>query len=377
MSDISISFPPWVIAWFLLGEATPVITLVMIALAAAFLVSRGRFRRIGWLKWTLAIVGGLWLGGISFWAAGFVDEIKTGIYQARHNYKLDKATVLAGIMIPGGSRVSLDEAGVLYRIETAPDAAVSIDGALWRDVISLIPLDNRADSDRGIIKSATLAIDTVIQGMPCQGGAPVEFSESGGDIEHCTLTQRTDVPAEIVGDQGGKIAKDLPCSADQEVWLRPSDRRLLERCVLAETAAVGAIACAGGKEILFAGAGLDSCTLASAQRVGASELSAGTLIRFTRGDLSEFEMPPSSASVALSGIELPPGTVVSLCERDIAWLEVPEDRSVTIAGVKLTGRLNFDCGKFQYGTLFEDSVVHDRRLLRGAAISAEDLLHPP
>lgn len=98
MSDISISFPPWMIAWFLLGEATPLITLVLIGLAAAFFFSRntGRIRRAYWLKWTLAMVGGLWLGGISFWAAGLVDQIRTDIYQAQHHYRLDKAAVLAG-----------------------------------------------------------------------------------------------------------------------------------------------------------------------------------------------------------------------------------------------------------------------------------------
>jgi hypothetical protein len=41
MSDISISFPLWVIAWFLLGEATPFSTLALMSLAAAFFFSRG------------------------------------------------------------------------------------------------------------------------------------------------------------------------------------------------------------------------------------------------------------------------------------------------------------------------------------------------
>jgi hypothetical protein len=186
------------------------------------------------------------------------------------------------------------------------------------------------------------------------------------------------VTAEIEDDKGGKSTEDLVCAADQEVFLRTSDRGLLERCVLAETTTVGTITCAGGKEILFAGAGLDSCTLASAQRVGASELSAGTLIRFTRGRLSEFEMPPSSASVALSGIEVPPGTVVSLCggSSELGWLEVPEDRYVAIAGVKLTGRLSFDCGKFRWGLLFEDTSLPGRMLPRHAVVSFDDLFHP-
>jgi hypothetical protein len=105
MSDISISFPPWVIAWFLLGEATPFITIVLLSVATAFFFARGtgRMRQVRWLKSTLGIVGGLWLGGISFWAAGLVDRIETDLYQAQHHYQLDKTTALAGIDIPSGS----------------------------------------------------------------------------------------------------------------------------------------------------------------------------------------------------------------------------------------------------------------------------------
>jgi hypothetical protein len=248
MSDISISFPPWMIAWFLLGEATPVITFVLIGIAAALFFSRstGHIRRAHWLKGTLVIVGALWLGGISFWAVGLVDQIKTDIYQAQHHYRLDKAAVLAGIAIPRGSWVSIDEEGLLYAIETAEGAVVSIDGALWRDDIRLISPHDRDTGDRGIIKSATLAADATIQGIPCRAGTLVEFSEYGGELQHCTLTERTDVPAEIDEGQGGKTTKDVSCAANWDVWLGIFERRLLERCVLAETAMVGMIACAGG-----------------------------------------------------------------------------------------------------------------------------------
>jgi hypothetical protein len=47
-----------------------------------------------------------------------------------------------------------------------------------------------------------------------------------------------------------------------------------------------------------------------------------------------------------------------------------------IAGVKLTGRMNFDCGRFEYGVLFEDTVLHGRRLARGAGISYGDVFRP-
>jgi hypothetical protein len=307
MSDISISFPPWMIAWFLLGEATPFITIVLISLASAFFFSRytGRIRRAHWLKWTLAIVGGLWLGGISFWAAGFIDQIKTDIYQAQHHYRLDKAAVLAGIEIPKGSWVSIDEEGLLYAIETAESAVVSIDGALWRGDIRLISPRDRKAADRGTIKSATLAENATIQAIPCRAGMPVEFSEYGGELQHCTLTKRTDVSAEIDEGQSGKTSKDVACAKDRDVWLRTFERRLLERCALAETATIGTIACAGGKEIVLSGDGLDTCALGSTQRVGPFDLSAGTLVHFGQGRLERLEMPPTSEPLSISGIDLP------------------------------------------------------------------------
>ena len=84
MSDISISFPFWMIAWFLLGQATPLLTIVTAGLAVALVLNRssGRTGRRRWLKLSLVIVGGAWLGGISFWAAGLVDQIGSDIYRA-------------------------------------------------------------------------------------------------------------------------------------------------------------------------------------------------------------------------------------------------------------------------------------------------------
>jgi hypothetical protein len=141
---------------------------------------------------------------------------------------------------------------------------------------------------------------------------------------------------------------------------------------------IGMIACAGGTEIVLSGDGLDICTLVSAQRVGPFDLSAETLVVFVGGRLDKFEMPPTSARLTISGIVLPPGTVVGLCDRswEVEWLSVPEDSYVAIAGVKLTGRMNFDCGKFEYGALFEDTVLHGRLLPRGTSISDNDLYRP-
>jgi hypothetical protein len=83
MSDISISFPPWMIAWFLLGEGTPFITLVLISLAAAFFFSRntGRIRHAYWLKWRLAIVGGFMAGRDQLLGGWF---LRAAALSARH-----------------------------------------------------------------------------------------------------------------------------------------------------------------------------------------------------------------------------------------------------------------------------------------------------
>jgi hypothetical protein len=285
---------------------------------------------------------------------------------------------LAGIEIATGSWVSIDEEGLLYAIETAEGAVVSIDGALWRGDIRLISPHNRKTADRGMIKSATLAEDATIQGIPCRAEMPVEFSEYGGDLQHCTLMKRADLPAEVDGGQGGKVTKNVSCATNRDVWLRTFERRLLERCVLAETTAIGMIACAGGKELTLSDVGLDTCTLASAQRLGPFGLSAGSLVHFGQGRLARIEMPPTSEQFSISGIDLPPGTVVGLCDQswDVEWLSVPEDSYVTIAGIKLTGRMNFDCGRFEYGTLFEATVLGSRQLARGAAISSDDLSRP-
>jgi hypothetical protein len=265
MSDISIVFPPGMIAWIRLGEATPFITLAMAGLMAAYFFAQrsGRVRWLRWLKLSLAIVGAAWLSGLSFWAAGLVDEITTAVYQARHHYQLDKATIMAGIEIPKGSWVWVDENWVLYEIETAPDAVVSIDSARWSGEIRLAGLGKRVVLDRATVKSATLAADAAIQGIPCRAGNPVEFSEDDGDLEGCTLARRAVVTAEIDDGAGAKSTTDVACAADREIRLRAFGHHLLERCIPAEAAMVGRAACAGGGEIVLSGGGLETCTSAS------------------------------------------------------------------------------------------------------------------
>jgi hypothetical protein len=335
MSDISMSFPLWMIAWFLLGQAAPLLTIATAGLIVALVLSRSsdRVGRRRWLKLSLVIVGGAWLGGISFWAAGLVDQIRSGVYRAQHHYRLSKNTAFAGLEIPRGSWVSVDDEGSLYGIETDHETAVTVDGALWRGDISLIPARNRTVSNRGVVKSATLAADAVIQSIPCQAGTLVEFFEHGGELQHCTLTQRTAASAEMA-DVPGKSIQKLACAADMDIRFRAFGDRLLERCVLADAAKVGPIVCAAGKEIVLSDDGLTACTLASRQWVGPFDLAAETSVGFTQGHLDRFEMSPSSTAVSVSNLDLPPGTAVRLCDRawELEWLLVPEESYVTIAG---------------------------------------------
>ena len=161
---------------------------------------------------------------------------------------------------------------------------------------------------------------------------------------------------------------------DREIEFRILGR-LLERCVLAEATTVGATACVGGEEIVFSGDGLEACTLAALERIGPFDLPEGTHIRFSQGRLSAIETPDSSAPLVISGLELPPATAVALRDRseEIDYLLIADDRYVMIAEVKLTGRINFDCGRFEYGTLFADTLLRGRALPHNAPVSREDV----
>jgi hypothetical protein len=136
------------------------------------------------------VVGAVWLAGSGVWAFGLADEISTRIYETRHHYQLDRTAVVAGITLPAGAWISIDEQGRLYRVETAPDAAVAIDATPWRGDIQLVMPDLRR-AGQGIVQSGILAADAVLQGTPCRAGNTAQFSDDGGELLHCTLAERS------------------------------------------------------------------------------------------------------------------------------------------------------------------------------------------
>jgi hypothetical protein len=51
----------------------------------------------------------------------------------------------------------------------------------------------------------------------------------------------------------------------------------------------------------------------------------------------------------------------------------PSDLYVEIGGVKLTGTLNFDCGRFRCGALYEDSRIQGETWPKGRTVFRENL----
>jgi hypothetical protein len=153
---------------------------------------------------------------------------------------------------------------------------------------------------------------------------------------------------------------------------RTAPRRTL--CI-AKTATIGGVICADGKEIVLSGDGLDTCALASAQQVGPFGLSAGTLVHLAKDASTSSKCPrPPSHSRSLASKFHP------------APLSLYATRYRVAVGAR--ERLRDDCGHqafrpdgfrlrhFEYGTLFEATVLETRQLPRGAAISSDDLPSP-
>jgi hypothetical protein len=154
--------------------------------------------------------------------------------------------------------------------------------------------------------------------------------------------------------------------------LRPAE---VEGCRLAEPVDVDAVVCAERERILVINGELSACTLAEPTRFGPLGLPAGTAVTYYDRYLSTFRLPPRGASVDAFGLSLPAGTEASYCYRKEALehLSVNKAAFVVIEGVKLTGWIDFDCGSFRDGQLFEDTVVSGRRRQQGERVSREDL----
>ena len=95
--------------------------------------------------------------------------------------------------------------------------------------------------------------------------------------------------------------------------------------------------------------------------------------------VERFTLPDMPTPQTMFGLAIPAGAQVSLCRErwTVDQIMVPQGAYVEIAGVKLAGVLNFDCGLFHYGSLFEESRIHGEMWSSGRSVFRADLDLPP
>ncbi len=155
----------------------------------------------------------------------------------------------------------------------------------------------------------------------------------------------------------------------------------IKTCTLAVNSEVQGILCAAGTEIEIYDSRLISCKLAAAQNFNGLEIPAGSILHFTDTPqrVAQFALPEMNSPLPAFGMDLPSHVQVSIC-RDrwtVDQVAVPEHAYVEIAGVKLTSYLNFDCGLFHFGSLFEDTRIRGEIWASGRSVFREDLGLPP
>ena len=376
MSDIGIEFPPFFIVALALVLALPVTTAIMVGLGIAWrrLRRRDPTRRLTGLKWGAIVVAPLWLAGLVLGGLWLVSEIEREIYGAQHYFTLDKAAEIDGIALPAGTQVTLDETRALQAAELPEGTTLTLRGAAWQGRVEFAMPANAPDGKHGQITAGTLAAPATIQGVPCQAGNQVAFLW-GGQLMECTLSRDADLNATIDKPGGVHPPQLFRCKAGDTIQLDGLRTGELGGCRLAEPADFGEVTCVAGERILISSGYLADCTLAKAARFGPLILPPGTTVNYYDARPSRFRLPPAGPATDAFGLSLPAGTEASFCYRSEALerLEVEAAAYVTVEGIKLTGVVDFDCGPFRRGVLFEDTVIGGRRRQRGELVSREDL----
>ena len=375
MSDVGIVFPWWFILGVALMIALPVTTAIIgLGVAASRARRRGRARRLAGLKWSASIVALFWLPGLAFGGWYVVSEIRERIYEARHYFTLDKAREVDGIAFPAGTWVALDEDEALKEAELPAGETVRLRAAAWQGKLEFAAPAHAPTAAHGRITGGTLATPAQLDGIPCRAGDRATFFWSGRLME-CTLSRDADLSTTITMPDGAAQVRKLRCMAGDTIHmagLRPAE---IEGCRLAEPVDVDAVVCAERERILVINGKLSACTFAKPARFGPLALPAETAVTYYDGYPSTFKLPPRGASVDAFALSLPTGTEGSFCYRKEALehLSVNRIAYVVIGGVKLTGWIDFDCGSFRSGQLFEDTVLAGRWRQHGERVSREDL----
>jgi hypothetical protein len=376
VSDIGIEFPPFFLVALALVFALPVTTAIMAGLGIAWhrLRRRDPNRRLTALRWSAIVVAPFWLAGLVLGGLGLVSEIKREIYSAQHYFTLHKAGEIDGVTLPAGATVELDEDRALLGVELREGGTLDLQGATWQGRVEFTMPANAPNRKHGQISAGTLAAPATIQGVPCQAGNQVTFFWSG-DLMECSLSRDANFKATIDKPDGVHPPQLFRCQAGDTIQLDGLRSGELAGCRLVEPADFGEITGAAGERILISNGYLANCTLGKAARFGPLTLPVGTFVDYYDARPSRFKLPPTGAAVDGFGLSLPPGTEASFCypSEALESLKVGETAYVIVEGVKLTGAIDFDCGPFRRGPLFEDTVIGGQRRQRGELVSQEDL----
>jgi hypothetical protein len=360
--------PWWFVLLSMLSLTVPVTSLVLVGTGIGWLISRkkGRFGPARLFAWSTVAIAPFWLAGTGFGVWMISGMMAEDAERARLNYKMREATVIDGVDIPAGAMVSRYNDGTLRAVSLPDGMTLAASGATWQHVVDF--------GARGWVTDGSLAADAVIQGIPCRHDHIADFWNKD-QLRGCTLSRDTTVEVTIKDTGGASRTQSLSCRAETPIETQLVGHGEVGVCTLAAPAEIGGVGCAAGTELKLVNGMLSSCTVATPTRFGPIELPPGSFVAYVAGRPEWFRLPPSGPAVDAFGLNLPPGTEASFCYQSEALQRLAVDQTayVTVEGVKLTGAIDFDCGRLQRGVLFEDAMVGGKRRQGGEIVSQADL----
>jgi hypothetical protein len=373
MSDVGLNLS--VLDLFVVGAmiALPLTTILLVILFWRRIAGHGR-RRI--LDAAIVVLGLLWVLPVGLFAVLWVDALIEETRAAQRHFTLTAERRIDGVVLPAGSEVMLDGYDRLDSATLPAGAELTLDGAAWRGYIKFVSSWDKDVAAPARIGVGQLARDETFARVACRAGEAVAFWGAGG-LRSCALAEDTPAQADLNAAEGGPWTTSFVCVAGRLVEFQPVSAQQVGGCTLAAPARLQNISCAAGAEIEIIGANLMSCALAEAQAFEGLELPIGSVLHLigTPRRLERFLLPVLGSPFPAFGMRLPSYSEAWLCRTDWAvdQVVVPDDAFVEIGGAKLTGTLDFNCGVFRMGSLFEDRLIAGETWTKGRTVFRENL----